>query len=479
MKKPLLNLKFILSLILCVTCMVGLMMPAMASGEGEGTQLTGDAQTLDAAASSDTESSGSEADSQAFAMSDGSQGDAADAQTQGNEGDGAQQEQDRAAQTEDGTGEVQQAQNDAQNANDAAQSQENTQVKQQDNTQAQNQDHTQEQQDNIQEQQDSVSQNQDNTQTQDAQKTSEDTEINDAAQNTTDAQETKENEDAQTAEGSEEEKKEEQQETLEDPDSANIDGIYYHLDKENLTAAIFGGHAATIGETLVIPAKVTSPRSGNTYKVTAVEDNAFRGSAFAGIRHLTIEEGIERIGNVCFYGLQVEDTLVIPDSVTYIGDWSFGMGAFKKLVTGNGLVNMGSSVFAYGQFEEVTIAHDTKLLGYYAFNRNNTKINRITFEGVRDVNRHIGDDTVTELYPTSFLKVPVGDVYLPDAAGEDTVKHNVMAYLGRISTTADFFHWKGNTYHVEDGALYEVQGNTLKLIDTIMDYDDRDVSIPA
>ena len=95
----------------------------------------------------------------------------------------------------------------------------------------------------------------------------------------------------------------------------------------------------------MIPATIT--HDGTEYAVTEIADEAFRENL--DISYLTLPNSIVTIGKKAFYnafeGLYGDD-LVIPDSVTSIGEGAFGGVACETLVIGEGLTSIPSGAFA-------------------------------------------------------------------------------------------------------------------------------------
>ena len=87
------------------------------------------------------------------------------------------------------------------------------------------------------------------------------------------------------------------------------------------------------------------------------------------IRHIQIKSGVTTIGNYAFQGLDRADgELVIPDSVTKVGDYSFSMNDIDSLALGKGLKTIGSRAF-YGMYEtgDFTIPVAVTAIGDEAF----------------------------------------------------------------------------------------------------------------
>lgn len=73
------------------------------------------------------------------------------------------------------------------------------------------------------------------------------------------------------------------------------------------------------------------PETVDTYKVTAIGDNAF--SQMKRIESVTIPRGVTAIGDEAFYGCTSLITIKIPDTITEIGDYAFGGCSLLKDLT--------------------------------------------------------------------------------------------------------------------------------------------------
>lgn len=80
-------------------------------------------------------------------------------------------------------------------------------------------------------------------------------------------------------------------------DANVIDGLYYILDKDNMTAGITNSDNKYTG-TIHIPSTITY--DGSTYKMTSIEEKAFY--EFKSLTRITIPESVTKIGDYSFYG---------------------------------------------------------------------------------------------------------------------------------------------------------------------------------
>ena len=160
-----------------------------------------------------------------------------------------------------------------------------------------------------------------------------------------------------------------------------------------------------------IPSYVTY--NGKTYRVTAIEDNAFRSceelisvlipktvtsigeSAFRGCSSLTNvffsdSENAEllSIGNYAFFECSVLTGITLPESVTEIGNYAFkSCSSLTGFYLGNYVASIGNYAFSgCSGLTNVTIPNSIVSIGDYAFN-NCSKLSILT---IPDFVSHIG-----------------------------------------------------------------------------------------
>ena len=95
-------------------------------------------------------------------------------------------------------------------------------------------------------------------------------------------------------------------------------GLYYNIMSITGTAQLTSGDTPYSG-TVTIPATVTN--GDRTYRVTAIDANAFAGCA--GLTSVTLGENVESIGNRAFLNCTGLTTMKITAAVTTIGDYAF------------------------------------------------------------------------------------------------------------------------------------------------------------
>lgn len=102
---------------------------------------------------------------------------------------------------------------------------------------------------------------------------------------------------------------------------AEIDGIYYNLNNDDLTASVTYkeyNYKSYSGD-VTIPSSVTY--KGNTYNVTSIENLAFSGCS--KLSSITIGNNVTSIGHYAFSRCYELTSVTISNSVTSIEDYAF------------------------------------------------------------------------------------------------------------------------------------------------------------
>ena len=179
-----------------------------------------------------------------------------------------------------------------------------------------------------------------------------------------------------------------------------VDGIYYYLNSKEKTAEVSGGYNKYEGD-VVIPKKFTY--EGVEYSVTSIGVQAFY--CCSHLTSVTIPNSVTSIGERAFVscsgltsvkitdlaawckirfdayanplsyadhlylnGEEIKD-LVIPNSVTSIGNWAFdGCNGLTSVTIPNSVINIGYEAFSgCNGLTSVTIGNSVTTIGDYAF----------------------------------------------------------------------------------------------------------------
>lgn len=132
---------------------------------------------------------------------------------------------------------------------------------------------------------------------------------------------------------------------------ADETNVFDYYKNEDGTVTITGYKANDLN--IVIPKEV------DTYKVTAIGDNAFSG--MERIEKVTIDADITSIGSSAFYGCTLLKEIEIPDTVTQIGEYAFGNCPLLKAdIIPDSLQNNNDKIFAHREGINDTTSSDTE-----------------------------------------------------------------------------------------------------------------------
>ncbi|EHI59487.1 leucine-rich repeat protein [Hungatella hathewayi] len=232
-------------------------------------------------------------------------------------------------------------------------------------------------------------------------------------------------------------------------DRFTVDGLKYkELGPD--TVQLMGYDGVTPVGTLVIPDKVRKPSNGREYQVasighnafpncsgltgdlvipdtvTEIGDSAFRGCHFTG--ELTLSDSLVTIGEDAFYECGFTGQLVLPQTLTRIGDYAFENTTFSgQLILPENLNYIGTAAFYLCNFTgDLIIPDGVTIIDYGAFYGNSftgtltlpKKLKGISsesfcrsgFTGELNI-----PDTVTDIGESAFAGCGfTGELILPD-----------------------------------------------------------------
>ena len=146
-----------------------------------------------------------------------------------------------------------------------------------------------------------------------------------------------------------------------------IDGIYYDLDADNLTAEVTRAPDAKnrYSGSITIPESVTY--EGMEYSVTSIGDYAFYDCS--GLTSITIPNSVRIIKQRAFSGCSGLTSLTIPNSVTAIEYYAFyDCSGLTFLTIPNSVTSIGFAAFNYcSGLTSLTIPNSVTAIGEAAF----------------------------------------------------------------------------------------------------------------
>ena len=154
--------------------------------------------------------------------------------------------------------------------------------------------------------------------------------------------------------------------------SVCIDGLYYILDKDNLTAKVTyksqKGYSYNEGWDIseaVIPETVTYKKK--TYRITLIGGNAF--AYCKNLTSVSIPNSVNRIGRSAFYDCEILRSVSIPNSVTSIGYNAFShCKSLTSVSIPNSVTSIEEGAFRCSGLTSITIPNSVTKLGKSVFN---------------------------------------------------------------------------------------------------------------
>ena len=99
--------------------------------------------------------------------------------------------------------------------------------------------------------------------------------------------------------------------------------------------------------------------------VKIIEVGAFRGCS--NMSEVKLNYGLEQISNEAFYGAGINGTLIIPESVTYIGNGAFEYTQCKEIIFPQNLETISSFICNGSNVENITLPLNVKEIEHSAF----------------------------------------------------------------------------------------------------------------
>ncbi|MBP5306846.1 MAG: leucine-rich repeat domain-containing protein [Paludibacteraceae bacterium] len=165
-------------------------------------------------------------------------------------------------------------------------------------------------------------------------------------------------------------------------------GIAFRIDGEN--AIVVNKTEKYAGE-VIIPAEVR--HGGKCYRVTEIGDRAF-----AGCRKLmsvmATGNALLKVGNAAFSGCMFLESVVLPQSVTTIGDDAFHMTNVSTIQLPSSLTTLGKRAFYFSALTEINLPPSL------------TRVDQRTFAGCNSLVLVRIPATTTQIADDAFLNCP-------------------------------------------------------------------------
>lgn len=234
---------------------------------------------------------------------------------------------------------------------------------------------------------------------------------------------------------------------------SSVDGILYDKAQRKVLLVPHGYPSSTvvlpdtvveIGEGSFSMSNVTSVTGTN---VTKIADEAFY---FSTVRTLNLGQvtyigesafyyatnliswqscfnNVEYIGNDAFLQSGMAGTLVLPETLTYLGEYAFAATNITSLTTNSGLKSIGDYAFAQSNLQYVLLNEELESIGAYAFAWNTkltsisipdsvTKVGAATFLGCSRLSSVKLSENMTEIAPSMFINCSaLTSIVLPES----------------------------------------------------------------
>ena len=181
------------------------------------------------------------------------------------------------------------------------------------------------------------------------------------------------------------------------------DGFEYELDDENSSCKITGVDISVSGSDIVVPYIFTHTND----KVYKVEGIYISGSTAGlnGVVSAVVQDGVTLIGRRAFHSVSTLKTLVLPNSITELGQECLRETSITELHLGDNVTVIGSGAFYYcSKLVSVTISSNV------------TSIGSLAFEGCTSLESVVISNGVKEIGKSAFLGcTKLKDIVIPDS----------------------------------------------------------------
>ena len=219
-----------------------------------------------------------------------------------------------------------------------------------------------------------------------------------------------------------------------------VDGIYYNLNKQELTASVtymqFSTSAVYQGN-VVIPAAIVAD-DGKTYAVTRIGYDAFYKCV--DLVSVTLPDGITSIESEAFNRCNKLTSINIPDGVTSIGGSAFsGCNSLTSISIPDGVTSIGVTVFCgCSSLSAIDIPDGVTSIGDKAFIYCSSRSAIDIPDGVTS----IGSSAFSDCYSLTSITIPSSVTSIRNSAFSDCISlTSVTLPDGVTSIEPDLFDY--------------------------------------
>ena len=176
------------------------------------------------------------------------------------------------------------------------------------------------------------------------------------------------------------------------------------------------------------------------------------------VTDLVIPDSVTNIGNYAFDGFSGLTSVTIPDSVTHIGNYAFDeCTGLTSVIIGNSVTRIGDEAFdGCTSLTKVVIGNSVKDYGIRAFNGCTGIETVINFSNIKLFKGSTGNGYVT-YYADNVYNAPNGSMEGDYIFGKSNGVNTLMAYSGNDTELVFPENYKGESYVIGDKMF---QGNT-------------------
>ena len=190
------------------------------------------------------------------------------------------------------------------------------------------------------------------------------------------------------------------------------------------------------------------------------------------IKSVVIEDGIEKIGEKCFEGMNYQNVdVVLPTTLTEIGESAFDTFCSSDIQFPNGLKKIGDYAFAENYLKRVVLPDSLKELGIYAFAgggnieevrfpKNLTEIPAVCFSTCPKLKKIEWPQNVIQINERTFESCDFSYFKIPDTV--EVIKEHTFDSCSKLQNIMIGKSVKKIDKKFEEFALADVQRNAVE-----------------